>query len=207
MSTIKEYRVNKNSEDLVSKFRSKYEEYYLFMKQVHDKFDSFSSDEMTMGADYGLYFALTTILIKDKPKHIIEYGPGFTTLLMHRVLQDQDYTPEIYCYEDRPEWYDILKEHGFDPFNNIELVECKCVKETEDRFYVYYDHDLDKHKDVDFILIDGPGLFVYNGDVKDNINTNLHVMEKRFNRRIMKLIDGRKKTQKFYDIPFEEREI
>lgn len=205
MSNIKEYRIEKDDLNQYNRFKEHYPEYCDFITSFQNRFYDYDYSEMTMGADYGFYHGLVNSLVCDKPKHVVEYGPGFTTLLIDKVLSDLGYDYKFTSYENESKWYKILDDIGCNPNQCIELVDSRIVKDADDAYYFEYIHDLDKHRDVDYVIIDGPGEVYVNDIRKDNINVNLDMMEKRFNRSIRHIIDGRKKTRKFYELPFDVR--
>lgn len=195
---VEYYRRDKDNKEFVEQFKLEYPAYYEYIDAAQKKFYEYDSREMTMGCSYAIYRNLVTKILRQKPKHIIEYGPGFSTLLMLRVFEDLDYTPEFTSYENDPSFYKMLVDNGFDKNNVIQLVDME-VEDAGDTYNCTYIHDLEKHKDVDFIFIDGPGHVVVNDKKKDNINMNLKVFSEYLgNRYISYFIDGRGKTQKFY---------
>ena len=205
METVEHYRLKKDNIDQLTKYKDKYPEYFEFIDEYQRRYYDRDIREVTMGVSYGFYLWLTDYILNHKPKHIVEYGPGFTTLLMHRIAQDLDYTLEVVSYENDPIWFDRANEMGCNPFGTMKLVELKIEKETEDIYYCCYDHPILNHKDVDFVLIDGPGEVSINNVTKRNINTNLHNFEVEFDRHIDRHIDGRWETREFYSMDYKSR--
>ena len=204
MKTIKQFRIegDKNSPLKAKLFQTEYPELYDYINDAHTKVNRFRADNMTMGCSYGMYRDLTRHILGLKPKHIIEYGPGFTTILLHKISQMVDWKMEVYSYEDDERWFNILNDNGFNPFGTMELVELEVV-EKDNIYFCEYKHDLTKHKDVDYVLVDGPGIVVVDGVRRDNINVNLEVLSKSFNKKIQYDIDGRHNTQVYYRRLFE----
>ena len=203
-----EYRADKELSGLYlmykERFKKDYPEYYKFINEAQDKFYSSSVKDITMGVDYGFYHLMTRQIIDHECKHIIEYGPGFTTLLLHRIVQDLDYEVKVYSYEDNEKWFKSNKDNGLDPFNNIELVDMD-LEIKGGLLYCTYIHDLEKHRDVDCIIIDGPGPLSVDGISSPPVTTNADLFEKTFDREIRTLIEGRHFTQRFMHIPYKER--
>jgi len=205
MKTVEEYRQEKDDLFQVERYKAEYPVYYSFINDFQKKFYKEDHKTVTMGADYGFYYFLTQHILHKKPKHIVEYGPGFTTVLMHRLSQDLDYDLKVTSYEDTPLWFDRLNDMKCNPFGTMKLVDLKLEKETDNFYYCYYDHSLEDHRDVDFVIIDGPGKVIINDISKTNININLDMMEKSFDREIEHMIDGRHDTNLFYNINYKQR--
>ena len=201
--SYKDPNTNKSYKELLSE---EYPEYFKFISGVHDKFDNLPYSEVSSGVDYGFYRYLIYRVLDWKPRHIVEYGPGFTTLFLHRILQDVDWEVKVYSYEDLDKWYKILTAQGFNPFGTLELVPLSVhdpePSNREGLYYVTYEHDFEKHKDVDLVIIDGPGNVIYNGVEKRNINMNLEKLCKYTGRDINYIIDGRRETQAHYHNSF-----
>lgn len=195
---IEEYRKDKDNPVFIADFKSRYPTYYEYIEPLHKKFYGYDSTEITMGCSYAVYSHLLDNVLKNKPKHIIEYGPGFTTLLFLRAFKDLNYTPKFTSYENDPTFFKILVDNGFNEENVIELVDLEVV-DAGDTYHCTYLHDLDKHKDVDFVFIDGPGHVSLNDKRKPNINLNLKLLSDNLQgKKIMYMIDGRRDTQVFY---------
>jgi len=204
MTTVKEYRQYKDDLEAQERLKNKFPEYYTFIKEYQEQFYDENASLMTMGCSYSVYFDLIKQLLGHrKPKHIIEYGPGFTTVLIKRVLQDVDYPVKFFSYENDAKYYNYLLEKGFDISDVVEVVDLD-IKDSKDFYYVTYKHDIEKHRDVDFIFIDGPGHIKQNGASKPNINLNLELLSTTFNRFIQYTIDGRADTQKYYKNLFQK---
>lgn len=195
---LREYRLDKDRQSLKEEFKRDFPKYFDYMNSLHEKFNEENSENMTMGCSYGDYHVIAERVLKLKPKHIIEYGPGFTTLLFLRVFEDLDYTPVFTSYENSSHFYKILTDNGFNPGGVIELVDMK-IEDVGSTYHCTYIHDLEKHRDVDFIFIDGPGIVEVDGIRKPNINLNLkNLVEYLGVKYIKHHIDGRRETQKFY---------
>lgn len=205
MRTVKQFRVEgeKDGTRPQNKLKNDYPELYEYMHELHSKFNRHKASTMTMGCSYGFYRDIARNIFGEKPKHLIEYGPGFTTLLLHKISEIADWDMKVYSYECDENWFKILKDNGFDPFGTMELVDLEIV-EKENIYHCTYKHDLNKHKNVDYVLIDGPGIVTVNGVRKDNINLNLDLLSSSFNKKIRYDIDGRHNTQVYYRRLFED---
>lgn len=205
---LEEYRADKELSGLYlmykDRFKKDYPEYYKFIKQAQDKFYTSSVKDITMGVDYGFYHLMARHIIDHKCKHIVEYGPGFTTLLLHRIVQDLDYEVKVYSYEDNKDWFKSNKDNGLDPFNTLELVDMD-LEIKGGLLYCTYIHDLEKHRDVDLIIIDGPGPLLVDGISRPPVTTNADLFEKTFDREITTLVEGRHFTQRYMFTPYKDR--
>jgi len=164
----------------------------------------------SVGMTISLY--LTAYIIDKKPKSIIEYGSGFTTLLMSTLLEDLNYGGSLVTFEDSEDFYKMTESIGFyekmNGNNRVELVPLKFETDTEfegplshktrrfpsDKKCCYYDYDLNKIDSVDFVLDDGPDLIRYGSQVA----TSMLKLKEHFNTPFEYLIDGRIGTTEFY---------
>ena len=170
----------------------------------------------SVGMTISLY--LTAYIIDKKPKNIIEYGSGFTTLLISTLLEDLNYGGSLVTFEDSEDFYKMTESIGFyekmNGKNRVELVPLKFESDSDikDNFnftgplsykktrfpqetkYCYYDYDLNKIESVDFVLDDGPDLIKYNSQVA----SSMLKLKKHFDKPFEYLIDGRIGTTEFY---------
>lgn len=206
---LKEYRLDKEETELYimykERYKKEYPEYYEFLNESHNIFSESDIGNITMGTDYGFYHQMTNEIIHNKRKHIVEYGPGFTTLLLHRIVQDLDYEVKVFSYEDNKKFYESNKNNGLNPFNTIELVDMDLEIKNE-LLYCTYLHDLEKHKNVDCVIIDGPGPLRVNDVGYRTITTNADLFEKTFDREISTLIEGRHYSQVFMRTHYKQRQ-
>jgi hypothetical protein len=92
----------------------------------------------------------------------------------------------------------MLLDHGFNEGGVIRLVDME-IEDSGDNYLCTYSHDLEPHKEVDLIFIDGPGLVKVNGVKKPNINMNLKLLSEYTGRSIKYFIDGRRDTRQYYN--------
>jgi len=195
--TVEDYRKNKDTAIYAERFKSEYPQHFEFINELQHKYYKEDSKEVTMGVTYDIYRNLSRLILNKRPKHIIEYGSGFTTAYIERVIEELDYKPTFVSYEHIPYYFDKAKEMGLDPHNCMELVDM-TIEDRDGFYYCTYIHDLEKHRDVDLVFIDGPGIVVVDEVRKQNINLNLEVLVNEFDKKINYLIDGRHNTQAYY---------
>ena len=149
----------------------------------------------SVGMTISLY--LTAYIIDKKPKNIIEYGSGFTTLLISTLLEDLNYGGSLITFEDSEDFYKMTESIGFyekiNGDSRVELVPLK-FENILDKKCCYYDYDLNKIESVDFVLDDGPDLLKHSA----NVASSMLKLKEHFNSYFEYLIDGRIGTTEFY---------
>lgn len=149
----------------------------------------------SVGMTISLY--LTAYIHIKKPKSIIEYGSGFTTLLFSTLLEDLDYGGSLVTFEDSEDFYKMTEAIGYyekmNGNNRVELVPLK-FETNSDKKCCYYDYDLNKIDSVDFVFDDGPDLIRYGAQV----STSMLKLKEHFDTPFDYLIDGRIGTTEFY---------
>lgn len=190
--TVGEHRKVGNKHVGLDKYRLIYPQYCQYMLDLHAKYDNKPKNEFPMGADYGFYFEITEKIIKNKYKHIIEYGSGFTTMLLHHIKHSVDWDIQYTSYENVQPYIDLLISEGFDPDNSIKYVDY-YYDNTKQEKVVNAEHDLDIHKDVDYIIIDGPDSNYLGVTTKEGaaINGMYGILSEHLNKEIDLSIDGR----------------
>ena len=196
MPTFKEYRTHYD-ERRYDDWKKQFPKYHDLMEEFHEKFNDIEVTDVSTGATYGWYRKITLFITKFKPKHIIEYGPGFSTYLISNIIKDLDYKVKFTSYEDHPKYYNNVKKNGMDPLNVVELVDYQ-ITVKDNLYYFEYLHDYDKHKDVDCIFVDGPGRLTIYEEFKPNVNLNLEKFIFKLNKPILHAIDGRHDTGVHY---------
>ena len=149
----------------------------------------------SVGMTISLY--LTAYIIDKKPKNIIEYGSGFTTLLISTLLEDLNYGGSLITFEDSEDFYKMTESIGFyekiNGDSRVELVPLK-FENILDKKCCYYDYDLNKIESVDFVLDDGPDLLKHSA----NVASSMLKLKEHFNSYFEYIIDGRIGTTEFY---------
>ena len=183
-------------------FRKKYPKYFRLVSDIYNSFEDKPYGDVTMGCSYIFYANILDHIIKNRPKSIIEYGPGVTTYLIEILLLELNtYDCKFVSFEDDQYWYNQLKDQGLDPHDNVELVKLKWFSKGENNF-TEYQHDYERFQDVYFIILDGPGMVVQN-DIRYDINYNLHKLVDYAGQTINCIVDGRKSTQQYYNALYD----
>jgi|TARA_R100000030_G_scaffold91157_1_gene76101 hypothetical protein len=215
---IKEYRETENNKSGGTElFMSEYPLYCQYMLDIHEQYGHLDyHGPNPVGAHFKFYHSQVKKILEQKLQHVIEYGAGFTTLLLHKIKHTVDWNFEYYSYENIKVYYDRLKELGFDPDNCMEYVECYTDDKTEpDWNSVIYKHDLEKHKNVDLVIIDGPGKFFDGPDgvmlttswKTDTMGTtgNYKILADYVGRDFDLSIDGRPGVREYYTQYFKKK--
>ena len=157
-----------------------------------------------MGVDYIFYNTLIKYILKHKPKFILELGSGYTTYLMGTLIQDYNLDTKLLSLENEKKWYDWIKNEKLDVLDSVVMSDIEAWEEDGEVFVKYiYDYNMDE---VDFVLLDGPGHFEYNGKIiKNSIQYNYYELISYRNSPVNLLIDGRELTKKFYKSEFKKR--
>ena len=170
---------NKSIEDLREYFQLNFSKYYDLW------YDGYWKSKFTgVGMAVALY--LTGYIHSKRPKYIVEYGSGVTTLLMSTILKDLNYGGSIISFEDNKKYYSLGKDSGFYINSNVYLVDVTIDNDQT----CYYNHDMSLIKDVDFVLDDGPNMV----KLKEHFKTNFSF-----------LIDGRIQQQRYYKSLFGDK--
>ena len=192
----------KNSGEKKLKFENL--KYYNLIRKVYDRFDGEDYTESSMGVDYIFYNTLIKYILKHKPKFILELGSGYTTYLMGTLIQDYNLDTKLLSLENEKKWYDWIKNEKLDVLDSVVMSDIEAWEEDGEVFVKYiYDYNMDE---VDFVLLDGPGHFEYNGKIiKNSIQYNYYELISYRNSPVNLLIDGRELTKKFYKSEFKKR--
>ena len=181
---------NRSIEELREYFQVNFSKYYDLW------YDGYWKSKFTgVGMAVALY--LTGYIHTKKPKHIVEYGSGVTTLIMSTILKDLNYGGSVISFEDNKKYYNLGKDSGFYINSDVHLVYVKI----NDNQTCYYNHDMNLIKDVDFVLDDGPDIAKYNC----NASTNMVKLKEHFNTNFSFLIDGRIQQQRYYKSLFGDK--
>jgi|TARA_B100001971_G_C18252046_1_gene579028 hypothetical protein len=186
------------------KFKFENLKYYNLIKKVYDRFDGEDYTKSSMGVDYIFYNTLIKLILEHKPKFILELGSGYTTYLMGTLIQDYNLDTKLLSLENDKKWYDWIKNEKLDVLNSVVMSDIKSWERDGEIFVKYtYDYDMDE---VDFVLLDGPGYFEYDGLIRKNsIQYNYYELISYKNLPVDVLIDGRELTKKFYESEFKKR--
>ena len=157
----------------------------------------------TQYAEDGKYVSAIKYIIENKPKFIVEYGAGASTLLLTELVNYLDYGGKVVAYENNEHYYNYAIERGHNKYNNIKLVD--VVEDTFDGGTKYhnvsgvrYVHPMEDIEGVDFVVLDGPDLKPELW--KNNPDTTFNLMDiiNHIGYEIPFFIDGRIGTRNFY---------
>ena len=187
------------------RFKSENPKYYDMIQQVYNRFDGADYTESSMGAPYLFYNTLIKYILKRRPKFILELGSGYTTYLMGTLIQDYKLDTKLLSFENEKRWYDWIKNEKLDLLDSVVMSDIESWEQGGEVFVKYtHDYNMDE---VDFVLLDGPGHFEFDGKViKSSIQYNYYELISHRNSPIRVLIDGRKSTQNFYRNLFWEKQ-
>jgi|TARA_B100000287_G_scaffold417576_1_gene453509 hypothetical protein len=140
-------------------------------------------------------------IVEHKPKFIVEYGAGQSTLMITELVNYLDYGGKVIAYESEEKFYNQHIERGWNKYNNIHLVE---IEEEHHEFLpnkiipgVTYIHPMEDIQGVDFVIIDGPDLQTFTS--KPDTTFNLKEIVDYLGYEIPFFIDGRRGTIIYYD--------
>jgi len=137
----------------------------------------------------GKYFSAIHHIIINKPKLILEYGGGHSTLIISILLGELNYGGKVVSFEDNKEYYDYHNSNGSNKYNNIVYVEDTTIvrnKLTEYSTFTYV-HELEPYRDVEFIILDGPDERITN----TGVTLNLELFVDYLGKEIPYFMDGR----------------
>ena len=185
---------NRTIEELKEFFLNEYPKYYEIWRKGY-----WETKFTGVGMAVALY--LTGYIHEYRPKSIVEYGSGMTTLLMSTILEDLNYGGSISTFEDDHKYYSLGESTGlYSKMNGKNKIELTPVV-VSDKKQCYYDHNINKIDSVDFVLDDGPNINKYNCDA----SINMIMLQEHFKKPFSFLIDGRIRQQKFYQSKYGDK--
>tara|TARA_A100001515_G_scaffold136457_1_gene128227 strand:- start:2509 stop:3057 length:549 start_codon:yes stop_codon:yes gene_type:complete len=143
----------------------------------------------------GKYINAIKYIMENKPKVIVEYGGGKSTLMITELVNYLDYGGKVIAYESGESFYKKHIESGWNKYNNINLVEMEETIEYEIPG-IRYVHPMEDIQGVDFVIIDGPDLHSFSSDPATTFN--LMDIVNHLGYEVPYFIDGRKFTRNFY---------
>lgn len=112
--------------------------------------------------DSKLTEAILSFLRRDSISNIIEFGAGYSSLVLHIALLDQGREVNITSIDENANWFKVA---DFFPDLNKEL-QIHILESTVEKYFgdfgLYYRYDLsflNQSSPIDFVLIDGPQQF------------------------------------------------
>ncbi len=110
---------------------------------------------------------LFQIIIDEKPKTIVEAGSGLSSIIIGYTLKQFGINGKLYSLDDKIQFSVKSKEqivkHGLSDYVNIIHSPIQDYNSENDNFRWYNKKVLEDVKDIDLLIIDGPG-----PDVSDN---------------------------------------
>lgn len=152
------------------------------------------------GAQYRDYLTLYSYVRKHKPKEVLEFGPGITTLFIAQALKENGFgrvtaieNQEKYFYETA----DTIPE-ALSPFIDLRL-----SKTCEYRHGAFISEGYARIPDrpYDFVWVDGPTV-----DGKAAFNIDLIEIVKRGNK-VVAMVDGRRSSVFMYSLFFGKENV
>jgi len=126
--------------------------------------DDYTSKSKFTGTKFPSLYRLVKIILKKKPKYILELGTGISTAvlaetILHIKKKDPNYHCKFVSMESVQEWYDMAKQ--LLPKNYEEIVEIILGKRELYEYLMFrgYVHSNIPNYSFDFIFLDGPQYF------------------------------------------------
>lgn len=178
---------------------------YLNQITAFQKEHSEKGYNVSTGIDNEDYRLLYDYIIEHKPKHIVEYGSGYSTWFLYNVINDLNLNTKLTSYENDTVFYNYIIDNFSFLKNTVNLVDIGCVDTVVCKHRVLaqeytscrFLHSYKDIEEVDFVIIDGPG---YSGSPYCNceITLNWEDLSKHFKRDIKCWIDGRNCCRDYY---------
>lgn len=139
-----------------------------------------------------------TYIQEHKPKLIVEYGGGQSTVYVEMILEELGYGGRVVGFESEQKWFDNHTELGYNKNGSIRLAPIKVV--DYQKGYLEYDHSYDDLLDVEMVILDGPDYREYlaaDGN-PSNVTLNLERLVEAKGEEIPFFIDGRRGCVQYY---------
>ena len=109
----------------------------------------------TTGADYSDYWALYAYIKRHRPRHVLEFGPGVTTLIMAQALLENG-AGHLTSMEDVPGYYEGAKRRI--PPHLQPLIDLRLSAKVEKRYgpFAGVGYADIPERAYDFVFVDGP---------------------------------------------------
>ena len=163
---------------------------YVAIGQYLDKFRSSGGLKNPYG-EYKLW-NLHQLLVRFRPKSILEFGSGSSTLVFSEYLRRNE--GRLLSIDEEEKWAaNTRRLIGIKPddrieINNFKKIHCSDKQPREIKYEVTIKDDFD------FVFIDGPSLDVDGAKWKDAVNSNIFDLS---NDPSVIVVDGRKATALF----------
>tara|TARA_X000001036_G_scaffold422237_1_gene444991 strand:- start:3592 stop:4365 length:774 start_codon:yes stop_codon:yes gene_type:complete len=187
------------------------EKYY-----YENNLDKLIVDYMKNSDTHGLskvdYVMLHSYIRKYKPINILEFGSGMSSVIiadaLHMNSNLDGSNGSLTTIENDKDWFNLNKK--LFPEYLIKYVDQQLSKIVEKRydFLVGNCYENIPDKDYDFIFIDGPSTYFYNGDKKiESITLDFINVLKKSDKPISALIDYRLRTCMVYSLLLTKKNI
>lgn len=160
--------------------------------EIRKKVNANDKNYLPTGQSVDDYSEILQYIEKHKPKCIVEYGSGFSTMLIQEKIDELKLDTKFFSFEDNKHYYDVIKD-TIESTQAVKLVPYE--RDNKNPNIGRYSHTYHGMKDVDFVIIDGPDVGRYNIDA----TTNAADLKKKYPKNKIKVfIQGRISTQKWY---------
>jgi len=165
--------------------------------EIRKKVNANDKNYLPTGQSAGDYSEILQYIEEHKPKCIVEYGSGFSTMLIQEKIDELKLDTKFFSFEDNKHYYDVIKDN-IESTQAVKLVPYE--RDNKNPNLGRYSHTYHGMKDVDFVIIDGPDVGRYGVDA----TTNATDLKKKYPKNKIKVfIQGRKQTQKWYGFESE----
>lgn len=153
-------------------------------------------DSPSTGANFSDYWLLYSHIRKTKPREVLEFGPGITTLVIAQALSENG-CGRVTAMEDLEEYRNALDKIIPDrlrPYIDLRLSPARTVHWGPVRGKAYGEIP---ERDYEFVWIDGP-----NYDLEREFDADILEIVERSEKPITAFVDGRKTSCFLYRVIF-----
>lgn len=135
---------------------------------MHQIISEYSVKSNTTGTKYPTLYKAAWVIMKNKPKYILESGTGTSTLILAELIlllqeRDPSYSCKIISMESMRDWYELAVELMPEKYQGI--VEIRLGEKEKYDYSIFrgYIHSNIPNLPYEFVLIDGPNFNDDNG--------------------------------------------